>query len=625
MQQALDYIHVKNSFAHKDTKVFFKPGRNYIIGNYGSGKSELIEMIGFSFFGSCALRGKASTYPKLEVELCFNHYGESFKIIRKVSDASLYLLDKETSVYVEIATSTSGVNSKIISLLGYDYTIYLLSNYCQQGKLQYFSDLLPSKRLQFIDKVSGIEEAKELVDWLQSQRKTLKASLETLKFMLTEPTHSEGLDLSRDYQSELDTLFFDNTCINELNNRITELSKKGFKPIPKEVKPLPKDKEVLLALSEEEIESIQELYKYYSFLEKDLNNLENQLKQLPKKPLKLRDIEVEISEIEQVLTQKALNSLEDVNITCPSCNHSFGTESLKDSSHGLIHYTTRELNDYIIWKDPSNQEKIVSLNQEIKKLEKEYNALDKQEVLPGYPLSSLNITIFLRDIKEAQASEEKYSSYLQEREEALIANEETNKQIEELKGQLQDYLEDQTKISNLRAELTAKQSEKDFYFKQYELYQEALSRYEGVNREYELIVDLIKQISSITKEIKQSTIPLINYHASSYLNMMTRGVMSSIEITENYDLIVDGHSIALRSGAQKDLASLAFRLSLGKSIILGMLPLFIGDEIDASSPTDVSSDITSALEEMSEQGFQILLITHKDKSTLENCHIIDLG
>jgi len=31
MSQALDYIIVQNSFAHKNTRVDFKPGRNYII------------------------------------------------------------------------------------------------------------------------------------------------------------------------------------------------------------------------------------------------------------------------------------------------------------------------------------------------------------------------------------------------------------------------------------------------------------------------------------------------------------------------------------------------------------------------------------------------------------------
>ena len=31
MTQALDYIIVQNSFAHKNTKITFKPGRNYIV------------------------------------------------------------------------------------------------------------------------------------------------------------------------------------------------------------------------------------------------------------------------------------------------------------------------------------------------------------------------------------------------------------------------------------------------------------------------------------------------------------------------------------------------------------------------------------------------------------------
>ena len=138
------------------------------------------------------------------------------------------------------------------------------------------------------------------------------------------------------------------------------------------------------------------------------------------------------------------------------------------------------------------------------------------------------------------------------------------------------------------------------------------------------IVLLIAQSTEDTFKIKQAAIPLINYHASVLINSMTDSIISKISITENYNILVDNKNINVCCGSEKDTASLAFRLSLGNSIILGMLPLFLGDEIDAASKVERSLLMTDVLQNMSELGYQVLLITHKDTSNFENCNIIDL-
>ena len=56
-----------------------------------------------------------------------------------------------------------------------------------------------------------------------------------------------------------------------------------------------------------------------------------------------------------------------------------------------------------------------------------------------------------------------------------------------------------------------------------------------------------------------------------------------------------------------------------------MLPLFIGDEIDAASTPEVSAYIRKALQELSLDGTQIIIVTHKDTTNYDNCNIIDLG
>lgn len=596
-----------------------------MFGNYGSGKSELIEMIGFAFFGTVSLRGKANTYPKLFVELQFNHYGNKFLIKRRTSDASISIFDKDEDKFVEVATSTTGVNNKIISLLGYDYNIYLLSNYCQQGKLQYFSDLTPAKRLQFIDKVSGIEDAKELVDWLNTKRKTLKNTLDTLKDMIHQPELSAGIDLEVDYDTLIAELVIDTSSINKLNKQISDLRSEHYAEVPSLPREPTEQIKQYAELTDDFINKCYErLEELDSFQQQNEVLLEESYK-LVRKPNSLKDVDLTIEEAEKILNQIMMNSLTDTEITCPDCSHLFSTSVLKDTSHELSHISVKDLSNYIAWLQPEVQEQYLALNTKQAYIVERIQSLSKEELLPGIQLASSAAESLPGDIRRAREAVSNYDTIFKKRQSALTHNIYIDAEILKLQQEVAKLLEDQAQSSELRSKYVAKKVEKDLYLKQYALYEAAITKYNTAKTEYEIIQTLIKEINEITTNIKLETIPLINHHASSYLNTMTKGVMTDIKITENYDLIVDGFPITLRSGAQKDLSSLAFRLSLGQSIILGMLPLFIGDEIDASSPVEVANDITSALETMSDNGYQMLMITHKDISNLENCHIIDLG
>lgn len=582
-------------------------------------------MIGFAFFGTVALRGKASTYPKLSVELQFNHYGSKFLIKRRVNDASISLYDEDEKKFVEVATSTTGVNNKIISLLGYDYNIYLLSNYCQQGKLQYFSELTPAKRLQFIDKVSGIEDAKELVDWLNTKRKSLKNTLDTLKDMIHQPELSSGIDINTDYDALLQDLTIDTGMINYLNRQIKDLRSEHYSEVPSLPKEVTDSIKNLASVSDTVLKDCMARVDQYEVLQEDLEKLIEQQDRLLKCPPSLRNTSLTITEAEELLNQIMMNSLTEAAISCPECSHTFSTSVLKDTSHHLSHISVKDLSNYIAWLQPEIQHEYSELTIKQKGLSDRIQSLSEEELVLGVRLSHPDAQRLSRDVTRAREQVADYDLILSRRSKALEHNISVDAEITSLQKELDYLLDQQSKVSELRSEYVAKRVEKDLYLKQYALYQEAKKKYDGTKTEFEIIQTLIKEINEITSNIKLETIPLINHHASSYLNTMTKGVMTDIKITENYDLIVDGFQINLRSGAQKDLSSLAFRLSLGQSIILGMLPLFIGDEIDASSPTEVANDITSALETMSDNGYQILMITHKDISNLENCNIIDLG
>lgn len=581
-------------------------------------------MIGFAFFGTVSLRGKSNTYPKLVVELQFNHYGECFLIKRKINDAILLMYDKSTSKFTEVANSTTGVNNKIIALLGYDYNIYLLSNYCQQGKLQYFSELTPAKRLAFIDKVSGIEDAKDLVTWLSEKRKNLKVTLETLREMLHEPSLSEGIDMDYDYDLEIDSLDTEGTELNTVMSELKNLQR-TLKNVPYKLKS-PDDTTLLLTtLSEDAVVSYKEQFNLYEGYKEQLEQatiLRNSI--LDKCPRSMRGSTLSTADATLLLNKVMINSLSDTVITCPSCTHVFSTEVLKTKPHSCS-YSVKDLSNYIDWSSEENQSTLEATNKLIKGLtESIQNLLEDKDFAKVHSMYK-SANGLLQAIQVACKSLTDYTLGSAERDLIIKDNLVVTSQVNILQERTESLLKDQVRISNLKSELVAKRVEKALYIKQLVLYEEAVQRFTQAKTEFDLVQNLIKQCNEITTKIKLETIPLINYHASAYLNTMTKGVMTDIKITDTYDLIVDDFQINLRSGAQKDLSSLAFRLSLGQSIILGMMPLFIGDEIDASSPTEVANDITESLETMSNNGYQIILITHKDISNLENCNIINLG
>lgn len=618
--QVLESISIKNSFAHKNTFIKFKAGRNYIIGGYGSGKSELIEMIGFAFFGSSALRGKASTYPKLIVELVFNYKDSTYKIIRKTSDASLFKED------VSVAVSTTGVNEYIISLLGYDYNIFLLSNYCQQGKLQYFSEMTPAKRLQFIDKINGIEDAKELSAWLTTKRKTLKASIESMQPLLVEPKLKAGVDALKDYDEAITKVEESMPDVSTTYNEIETLMK-SLKSVPTKIKPPTDDTLAYVSLSKEVYQDYVLSIKRLVELESNQTSSKSELNQIlkPKVPINLQRINTTGDQIDKAIQQIMINSLEDISIDCPSCSHTFHTSDLQDHTEPLTSFSIKDLYTYKDWLSKENQERIKELEDTLSTISTEIEELGTIEVIPKVKLNTLSISKLNSNIMSARELVSKYEDYVKLDNEVSKFNKEILTKVEVLKTTIEDTTQLKNQLQKEKEGLLQCKVNQELYLEHTALYLVALEQFNKYNEEFIFINQLLKDIVEETSKIKESTIPSINYHASQYLNTITQGVMSDISITENYDLIVDGCSINLKSGAQKDLSSLAFRLSLGKSIVLGMLPLFIGDEIDSSSPIDVAEDIALALETVASAGCQVLLITHKDISNLEDIHVINLG
>lgn len=607
IKPTIEYIRIKNSFAHKDTTITFDSGCNYIIGNYGSGKSELLELIGFSFFGTVALRGKSTTYPKLEVTLQFNFNSNVYKIIRTVKDCSIY----ENNLIK--ANTTTGVNNFIISLLGYDYSVYTLSNYCQQGKLQYFSELTPAKRSQYIDKLNGIEDAKAFSSYLKELKKNLKISYETHKALLNEPEEPE-CDLDVDYGKALENLPETSDDIIVLTEELKRLNTE-FKYVPKK----PEEPECDL-LNDSYYNNLLEKFIVYcnqeELINSKINYLNSIIKEFNSNTIKTK---LTLDEAKEQLSYTIKNTLYPVDINCPSCNHLFNTNIFKSDLNTNL--TISELENIVKWLDPEYQDNIQTLKLEIVQLEKELNSLDFE--------SNINKYISINNLKSRRKQQEinivNYQNILTEIKNNESFNAELQIKIDLISNNIEETIKMQRDIVEQQKYLLSCKSQKDLYIKMFNIYAKSLIQSESILSKINTIDIILDKVTEITNNIQKESLPAISSTASLYLERLTRGVLHNIEITDSYEIIVDGSPINLRSGAQKDLASLAFRLSLGQSIVHGILPLFIGDEIDSASTPEVSAYIRRALQDLSLDGTQIIIVTHKDVNNYDNCNIIDLG
>ena len=608
MTPTIDYIRIKNSFAHKDTTIKFESGCNYIIGNYGSGKSELLELIGFAFFGVVALRGKSTTYPNLEVTLQFNYVNTKYKIIRTVKDGSI-IVDNSIK-----ANTTTGLNNFIINLLGYDYSIYTLSNYCQQGKLQYFSELTAAKRAQYIDKLNGIEDAKDFSNYLKAVRKDLKTSLEAHKSFLR-PPEDVDIDLDVDYEEELKSLPETSDTITELTQQVKELSL-SFTSVPS-TPVMPSTS--LLDL--EDYDNIVSRFKEYISIEDNIFKLQKEIQDIRSQfSRKVISSSLNLESAKLDLLSSLKNSLVSVDLSCPSCSTSFNTSIFK-SEHFVSQYTITELESIIQWLSPDIQDRLLSLNSDISVLERSLKELDVEEYCDKYTtVDNLN-----RSYNKQKVDLEKYNSTLLSIKEINEHNTSIQNTIDEVNRNISESIALQKDTVDKQKYYLRCKSEKDVYLRMLSIYTKALVTSTDIQSKMDIIDLLLDRINSIVEDIQKESLPAISKTASIYLERLTRGVLHKIEVTDTYEIIVDGSPINVRSGAQKDLSSFAFRLSLGQSIVHGILPLFIGDEIDAASTPEVSAYIRKALQELSLDGTQIIIVTHKDTTNYDNCNIIDLG
>lgn len=163
---------LKNCFKHANRTINFETGLTAITGPNETGKSLILEMIRYALFGSKALRGKASEYGEVEVELEFRVLGDHYRVFRKGDKARLW--KNET----DLANGTTPVNLRIRKILGYGLDVFDVANCALQKKLTDLTDdMKPSERLTMVDNVVGLTVIDTLKGWIGDQLSTARGQI----------------------------------------------------------------------------------------------------------------------------------------------------------------------------------------------------------------------------------------------------------------------------------------------------------------------------------------------------------------------------------------------------------------------------------------------------------------
>ncbi len=183
MLKTIEYDYHFSNGATRKFSADLQAGSTMVTGKNGRGKSLILETFSFLLFGVQALRGNAEDYKKISASCRVTIRGKDYAISRTKSKAEVKLVGEDTP----LASGTSAVNTFITNLLGYDYNVYRLSNWCAQGEIQALAQMKPKERKEMIDQVAGLNQVDVLIEFVKQEIKLINANIAGIESVATKP------------------------------------------------------------------------------------------------------------------------------------------------------------------------------------------------------------------------------------------------------------------------------------------------------------------------------------------------------------------------------------------------------------------------------------------------------
>ncbi|EKE03937.1 MAG: hypothetical protein ACD_20C00127G0004 [uncultured bacterium] len=170
-------LELENFRQHKDTRINFSDGITIINGSNGSGKSTILEAISWAIYGTEAARGnkdsikwnKAPARSKVKVELTFALDNETYKVIRWLDKAEIYL---DTNP-APIVTTQQEITKYLTDKLGMTKDEFFNTYFTGQKELNFLGNQKPIERRKFISKVLNYEKVRESQEKVRSDKNNI--------------------------------------------------------------------------------------------------------------------------------------------------------------------------------------------------------------------------------------------------------------------------------------------------------------------------------------------------------------------------------------------------------------------------------------------------------------------
>lgn len=630
-------IQVQNTFKHKNTIVKFKDGVNLLRDKNEGGKSLLLSMICYALYGTTALNGDSSDFKDLKVNMIFKIDKTTYIVDRAKKD-QLFKLDFNENNDPQpkvVASGKAVVNEYIIKLLGYKLDTFYKINFSQQLEGDSYATSKKSERLDLINKINGIDEATALEKYIETKKKALKSEIKGLDMsaVINNISFTPNPDLDQYDESKLQ---FYSDSISNIYQAITtsESMLQAYNMIPKQ--PIKSYQDVVFTDPYQNVVvDVNTYITLYTTHSKTISEL------LKKQKIRLDYLdkhaiytdkqtfisEEEVKELERIAENNKLfhqkqTLLSQGNVTCPHCQESFplmyqSLASLEDVKFIPILYNPNYPKIARNFLDVHLQLCVEYIN-ELEDIAKE---LEK--------LQNVKWTISLSDAETYKITEQKYKDSVKQYQISCDKFLNTYDTLDV------DPVNVELEISKLKAEIASFSQARttlEQYLRSKSVYissQLAKKEVENVvnsnKKKIEAYDTLLAESKAYKLSVQNKCIPVLNKKASALVYKMTGGEHYSLTLSNTFELTLDSKPLSIYSGSTQVLANVAFRIALIEMYFKNTFPVFIGDEIDAFADEDRAQHIHKAIEKLSKEGYQIILISHHKNLEYDNVNIIHLS
>ena len=559
-------LYIDQMFKHFDRTFDFSRGLTGIIGQNEAGKSLIVEAIRYALFGSAALRGKAEDYKKLHVELDFTVNGTDYTVVRKGAKTELSGGRQ--------ASGTKPVNDAIRSILGYGLDVFDVANSCNQGNVEALSSMTPTARRAMVDRTIGLNVLDDLIAFCGTEGNAHKRSAQMLEARLVEPVEPvkpEGYVPSASIQL--------NTAeVNEYHRLSGEVSNAPTAPAEPGPCPVTDDVEAHEAHRQEVITQNARVRRELAQLEPEQMTLEE-----------IEDHEARIEIGNRVRQRDKL--LAQGHLCCPSCNHQWAVagDALKAFDDLPEVYvpslmTMQELRQHRA-RLGNNEKRAQLVEQEV--------PVDRSD--------DLHLLVQHRArVRAYEAAKAAYDRFHEGLDEKLA-------RLRELEG-CEDRLRELQVCKQVAVQYESDMTRYDMELQRYNLDKQAADEAAGKAEEY---LQARERLQALKVSVKSHLLPSLNKVASMLLAQMTGGERAVVDVSEDFEITIDGQAIGTLSGSGKAVANLAIRIALGQILTNRVFSVFLADEVDAAMDDDRATHTAEALRRLTDHVQQVVLVTHK--------------